>query len=517
MIRASFLHADSIDESKLSLSKHSNASSDELVSDNFPSDDIVGESSPTKRGSRAARLPSKSTLNLTTGMGEGSPSDLAAEVALGVKDQFRQMLPENLLIEYNFRDCMAPFQTSEIVIGRKLGSGEFSHVFEIRCFEKDEALEADLDDDQRETRNYMKNREKYRDTGKSCYAVKHLRQELITSYDKLEYAQAACDLAMEAEFLSSLQHPNIIKLRGISFAGPKGFQQGPKGFFLIIDRLDETLDKRLMKWERARKGILSSIKKKDSNRDDITEGQWDVCLRIAAALDYLHEKNIIFRDLKPANVGFDVRGDVKLFDFGLATIVSPEGDPYEDTFEMSGAGSPRYMSPEVLKEEPDPYNLKADVYTFSIVVWQILSLQQPFSFVQSRDELVDHVVNQGGRPEIPSSWPKAIKEKLGAAFEVDMSNRPTMSSFYETIRIQLVEGADAEKSDKFAHKAIQRRRSVFSLKKLINGEEEVKGPRGFKARVSKRLSRARDSIVGKRLNMSIHGKVIKLSDSSSMA
>eukprot|EP00984_Skeletonema_dohrnii_P032004 scaffold25347_cov86-Skeletonema_dohrnii-CCMP3373.AAC.5 len=167
MIRASFLHADSIDESKLSLSKHSNASSDELVSDNFPSDDIVGESSPTKRGSRAARLPSKSTLNLTTGMGEGSPSDLAAEVALGVKDQFRQMLPENLLIEYNFRDCMAPFQTSEIVIGRKLGSGEFSHVFEIRCFEKDEAIEADLDNDQRETRNYMKNREKYRDTGKS--------------------------------------------------------------------------------------------------------------------------------------------------------------------------------------------------------------------------------------------------------------------------------------------------------------------------------------------------------------
>eukprot|EP00985_Skeletonema_marinoi_P027460 scaffold22555_cov119-Skeletonema_marinoi.AAC.1 len=252
-----------------------------------------------------------------------------------------------------------------------------------------------------------------------------------------------------------------------------------------------------MKWERARKGILPSIKKKDSNRDDITEGQWDVCLRIAAALDYLHEKNIIFRDLKPANVGFDVRGDVKLFDFGLATIVSPEGDPYEDTFEMSGAGSPRYMSPEVLKGEPDPYNLKADVYTFSIVVWQILSLQQPFSFVQSRDELVDHVVNQGGRPEIPSSWPKAIKEKLGAAFDVDMSIRPTMSSFYETIRFQLLEGADTEKSDRFAHRAIQRRRSVFSLK-LINGGEEVKGPRGFKARVSKRLSRARDSIAGKR-------------------
>jgi serine/threonine protein kinase len=504
-LSASFLHMDSFDASELyadelDASNRSDASSNEICSEHFPSD---GGCLFRRPSIMAARLPSMSTTNATIGRGEDSPNELAAEVALGVKEQFRQMLPQNLRHEYSCRDCFAPFQNSEIVIGRKLGSGEFSHVFEIRCFKKDEAIEASLDDEQRTVRNYMKTREKYRDTRKASYAVKHLRQELITRYDKLEYAQAASDLAMEAEFLSSLRHPNIIKLRGISFQGPKGFQQGPKGFFLIIDRLDETLDKRLMKWERARKGILPNrkpiLKKKDSNGDSlITEEQLDVCLRIAAALVYLHKKNIIFRDLKPANVGFDVRGDVKLFDFGLATIVSPEGDPYEDTYAMSGAGSPRYMAPEVLKEEPDHYNLKADVYTFSIVMWQVLSLKQPFSFVRSRDELAEHVVNQGGRPEIPESWPEAIKENMRAAFDADMGKRPSMSSFYETLRLQLLQGADTENSNKFDHRSIHRRRSTHSMSRIINGEEEIRTSHWFRAKWNKNLDRVRDKLQGRR-------------------
>ena len=58
-------------------------------------------------------------------------------------------------------------------------------------------------------------------------------------------------------------------------------------------------------------------------------------------MKYMHKHSIIFRDLKPQNIGFDVRGDVKIFDFGLARIMPEDGNPYTDTFEMSGAGSPR--------------------------------------------------------------------------------------------------------------------------------------------------------------------------------
>lgn len=165
---------------------------------------------------------------------------------------------------------------------------------------------------------------------------------------------------MEAEFLSTLQHPHIIKIRGISMEGSGGFKDGPSGYFLVIDWLSETLDQRIEQW--------SIIGERDRN-NNIMDEQVHAMVGISAALKFLHGKRVVFRDLKPANIGFDgkinmaspftsylymcldthtrislfslVRGDVKLFDFGLACILPPNGDSQEDTFEMSGAGSPR--------------------------------------------------------------------------------------------------------------------------------------------------------------------------------
>jgi hypothetical protein len=58
-------------------------------------------------------------------------------------------------------------------------------------------------------------------------------------------------LVQEANFLSLLQHPNVIKLHGISFDDFMDFKQEPKGYFLIIDRLYETLVDRIEKWKRV--------------------------------------------------------------------------------------------------------------------------------------------------------------------------------------------------------------------------------------------------------------------------
>ena len=136
--------------------------------------------------------------------------------------------------------------------------------------EKDEGGGGDDDDDspsyspeQIETRRHMKRRERYHDTKKACYALKHLRPKLLDECSPMDYAQGASDLASEAEFLMALQHPNIIKLRGISSAGAGGFADGPKGYFLIIDRLDETLDARIKRWKKGRRRrnrLASSLK-----------------------------------------------------------------------------------------------------------------------------------------------------------------------------------------------------------------------------------------------------------------
>ena len=331
-----------------------------------------------------------------------SPHQMASMAASGVKDRFRESLSESLLKDYERRDCIAPFNTKEIVLGKKLGSGEFSHVYLINAFRLDNELLGDavISEEDMETRNYMKGREKYRDTKKASYALKHLRPELLDKYQPSEYAQFASDLVQEAEFLSVLQHPNIIKLRGSSDEDYLGFVKGPKGYFLIIDRLDEVLTNRIVKWKKVVSGkgsLLKSITRRnsdvsDSSKDEnnLLEERLEVLLQIAAAFVYLHEKNIIFRDLKPDNVGFDVRGDVKIFDFGLSRIMPSNCDTYEEVFEMSGAGSPRYMAPEVMGEQPK-YNLKADVYTYSILMWEVLALKRPYAFARSMAELIDYV------------------------------------------------------------------------------------------------------------------------------
>ncbi|KAL7492312.1 hypothetical protein ACHAWT_004944 [Skeletonema menzelii] len=292
-----------------------------------------------------------------------------------------------------------------------------------------------------------------------------------------------------------------MKLRGVAFDGTSGFESGPTGYFLIIDRLFETLGDRIKRWAKSSaaadsgKGKSFSLRRsislvvgtsagKGSKRNfdktsslpsstPIVDKQMDerlsVALQISAGLKYLHSHHIIFRDLKPANIGFDVRGDVKIFDFGLARVMPDDGCPYTDTFIMSGAGSPRYMAPECLALES--YNLKADIYSFAIIFWEMLSASQPYSFVKSREQLIRHVVQKDGRPQIDEKWPEKIKGMLESSFDKDIILRPKASLFYDIIRdeIKKIRNGNARGlNDTW----LQRRRSEMSLGRLFCSEEE---------------------------------------------
>jgi serine/threonine protein kinase len=349
----------------------------------------------TLNGDEVQRVCSSSFRARCDATNTQSPHQLAEYISAKAKEKFRESLSSSSLQDCANRDCIAPFKTKEIVLGKLLGSGQFSQVYKIKSFRLDEGMTTSAKEE--ETRQRMKGRERYRMTKKSTYALKHLRPRLADDHKPTHYAQFASDIVQEAEFLAVLQHPNIIKLRGISHLDSKGFNQGPKGYFLIIDRLNETLAKRIARWKKSTKrrslDFLHSIKSGSKDFAVIStvllSQQLEILLQIAAALAYLHEKNVMFRDLKPENVGFDIRGDVKLFDFGLAKILPGNSDPYEDSYKMSIAGTPRYMSPEILCQSQ--CNLKADVYTFSMVMWEVLSLERPFSFVRNQEALFNHV------------------------------------------------------------------------------------------------------------------------------
>ena len=125
-------------------------------------------------------------------------------------------------------------------------------------------------------------------------------------HEPRRYRIGAADLVVEAKFLSCLEHPNIVKMRGITADGVRAFATGMEGaYFVLMDRLYDTLECRIHDvWKKEAKKYKGFIKgplndRKGDKRKDLLIRRLTVAFDIAGALRYLHDRDIIFRDLKP--------------------------------------------------------------------------------------------------------------------------------------------------------------------------------------------------------------------------
>ena len=157
-----------------------------------------------------------------------------------------------------------------------------------------------------------------------------------------------------------------MKLHGVTAGSVENnFASGKEcGFFIVVDRLTHTLEELLEQWRIEKEknhssggllfvGVLSA-EAKQKRRAEFLE-RVKIALQIADAMEYLHSLNIVFRDLKPDNIGFDESEVLKLFDFGLAKELKPGMERPDGKYQLTGnTGSRRYMAPEVAKE--CPYN-----------------------------------------------------------------------------------------------------------------------------------------------------------------
>ena len=148
---------------------------------------------------------------------------------------------------------------------------------------------------------------------------------------------------------------------------------------------------------------------------------------IAAGFAYLHRKNILYRDAKPQNIGLDHNGTVKIFDMGLAKELH-EGDKRKHT---GNCGTKRYMSPECGRF--DHYGLSSDVYSYSLLLWEILALERPYAKLTALD-FSEKVYFGNMRPAIPSKWPRAIRELLPDCWTNEKNERPTMETVANVLR-----------------------------------------------------------------------------------
>jgi serine/threonine protein kinase len=86
-------------------------------------------------------------------------------------------------------------------------------------------------------------------------------------------------------------------------------------YFIVMDRLYDTLEGRIAKWDKRQKrttGIGKLLDRKGEKKKELLEERVVSCFDLSAALGYLHERKIVYRDLKPENIGFDIRDDIKL-------------------------------------------------------------------------------------------------------------------------------------------------------------------------------------------------------------
>ena len=102
----------------------------------------------------------------------------------------------------------------------------------------------------------------------------------------------------------------------------------------------------------------------------------DVISQIGSALDYAHQRSFIHRDIKPANILIDASGRAVLTDFGIVKALSGSGLTAALTRAGTVFGTPEYMSPEQIKDEPLDH--RSDLYALGIVCYEMLSGEAPF-------------------------------------------------------------------------------------------------------------------------------------------
>ncbi|NWR53101.1 RIPK4 kinase, partial [Regulus satrapa] len=132
---------------------------------------------------------------------------------------------------------------------------------------------------------------------------------------------------------------------------------------------------------------------------------WELRFRIihetAVGMNFLHcmSPPLLHLDLKPANILLDAHYHVKISDFGLAKC---NGLSHSHDISMDGlCGTIAYLPPERIKEKNRCFDTKHDVYSFSIVVWGVLTQKKPFAEENNILHIMVKVV-KGHRPELPA-------------------------------------------------------------------------------------------------------------------
>ncbi|PIK40753.1 putative mitogen-activated protein kinase kinase kinase 7 isoform 2 [Apostichopus japonicus] len=161
-------------------------------------------------------------------------------------------------------------------------------------------------------------------------------------------------------------------------------------------------------------------------------------LQCAKGVAYLHRqtpKPLIHRDLKPANLLLMEGGiKLKICDFGTACDAQ--------TYMTNNKGSAAWMAPEVF--EGRQYNEKCDIFSWGIILWEVLSRKRPFDNIEGSAFTIMWAIHEGKRPIKIRDLPRPLDDLMNRCWSPVSRNRPSMKQVVKvmTALASLVKGAD---------------------------------------------------------------------------
>lgn len=293
------------------------------------------------------------------------------------------------------------------------------------------------------------------EVGRGTFGTAHKARwkERIVCVKKIENENGAKDFKDEVEGLSSVRHKNIIRLYGTSVKKPK--------VCLVM--------------EFAECGSLYNLLHPSDNTQDLIPYtfahvmSWS--LQCAEAVEYLHglkPKPMVHRDLKPPNMLLTNRGTIiKLCDFGTAT--------QKHTEMTSNKGSAVWMAPEVF--EGSLYSEKCDVYSFGIVLWEMLARRKPFDEIGPPAFRIMWAVHSGTRPPRLRNIPECLEVLMESCWAKEERKRPSFKEIVCFFRIATkhVTGGDSPLFDAVQDEKEELEISHPTLKRYLPNNDSADG------------------------------------------
>lgn len=182
----------------------------------------------------------------------------------------------------------------------------------------------------------------------------------------------------EARMLIDLEHPSIVK--GLRVGHVKD-ESGSERLVFVLE------------WIEGR-SLLELLRGGMTFEEDAA---LYIILQAAKALQYLHGRRILHRDVKPDNILLTRKNDVKLIDLGFATKLDTKEDLAPDTT----LGTAAYMSPEQAKGAGD-LDVRSDIYSLGATLYQIMLGDLPFKGEGTQEQLAARILEALSSPELQS-------------------------------------------------------------------------------------------------------------------